>query len=399
MINLDQIEEWIHEVEERPSSAALIIRYIAGRLKDLSERNEELLAENIELRTGQKIDDYDNRIANLEYQLEMLKRQVGTMDAATSTSTIIETLNVLVYNIKGQVLRVEIPLSEVQSDASLHLPGFRSPADEHGPTRLLVTSATEELLFVFDSGRTESLAVTQIPAIGHDTLDWTQSHLIEPRGGEELVFILPIARMSLFDYCVQISRRGCAKKMIKTSFEAAVAKTFVGAGIKAKPDKTCTLAFTGKEDALVLASREGYLTTLDISQLPYTIEEVLRLGATDYLVSVFTLGSKSFVLMITDRGKILHREKGWIEKSASFKSKGQPLFSQARRDAGVRVAAAAAVDESDYAIALPSKGPLKLHKIADLFSAGSLGSSGSQDSEDSLILDFAAFSVSASKKE
>ncbi len=52
LINLDQIEEWIREVENRPSSAALIIRYIASRLKELSSRNEELLSENIELRTG-----------------------------------------------------------------------------------------------------------------------------------------------------------------------------------------------------------------------------------------------------------------------------------------------------------------------------------------------------------
>ncbi len=398
MINLDQIEEWIHEVEERPSSAALIIRYIAGRLKDLSERNEELLADNIELRTGQKIDDYDSRIANLEYQLEMLKRQIATIDAADLPSMIIETLNILVYNIKGQVLRIEFPISELHSDTGMRLPGFESAADVHGPTRLLVTSATEELLFVFDSGRTESLPVTQIPVISHEVLDWDQSHLIEPRGGEELVFILPIARMSLFDYCVQISRRGCAKKMMKTSFEAAVAKTFVGAGIKAKPDKTCTLSLTGKEDALVLSSREGYLATLDVSQLPYTIEEALRLAATDYLVSSFTLGSKSFVLMVTDRGKIIHRESGWIEKSASFKSKGQPVFSQARRDAGVRVAAAAAVDESDYGIALPAKGPLTLHKIVDLFSSGSLGSSSSEAGEDSMILDFAVFSASRPKK-
>lgn len=390
MINLDQIEEWIHEVEERPSSATIIIRYIAGRLKDLSERNEELLAENIELRTGKKIDEYEERVANLEYQLEMLKRQLSSQDSAAAAPVFVETLNILVYNIKGQVLRIEVPVSELE--ASAHLPGFTAPADEHGPTRMLVTSAAEELLFVFDSGRTETLPVTQIPVAGLDGLTWSQSHLIEPRGGEEMVYILPIARMSLFDYCVQMSRRGCAKKMMKTSFEAAVAKTFVGAGIKSKPDKTCTLALTSKEDALVLASREGFLNTLDVSQLPYTIEEVLRLATTDYLVSCFALGSKPFILLVTDAGKTIHRESSWIEKSVSFKSKGQPVFSQARRDAGVRVVAAAAVDENDWGVALPSRGPLSLHKVSDLFSAGSIG-----DLE-SAVLDFSTFSTSGARK-
>lgn len=385
MINLEQIEEWVREVEDRPSSAGLIIRYIAGRLKDLTERNEELLADNIELRTGKKVDEYEERIANLEYQLDILKRQLSSQDSATAAPAIVEMLNILVYNIKGQVLRVEIPMDESETGRSL--PGFSDPADAYGPTRLLVTPATEELLFVFDSGRTETLPVTQIRVIPNDKLDWSQSHLIEPRGGEELIYILPIARMSLFDYCVQISRRGCAKKMMKTSFEAAVAKTFVGAGIKSKPDKTCTLTLSGKEDALVLASREGYLNTLNVGDLPYTIEEVLRLSTTDYLVTSFVLGSKPSILLVTENGKTIHRESGWIEKSISFKSKGQSVFSQARRDAGVRVAAAAAVHESDWGVALWATGPLTLHKVADLFSNGSLGT------QESAVLDFATFSV------
>jgi hypothetical protein len=385
LINLDQIEEWLHEVEQRPSSAALIIRYIANRLKDLSGRNEELLAENIELRTGRKVDEYEGRIANLEYQLEMLKRQMASQDSAAIPMAVVDMLNVLVYNIKGQVLRVEIPISGLEPGAPL--PGFGGLADARGPARLLVTSPAEELLFVFDTGRTEALPVTQIPVIEQNTLDWTHAYLVEPRGGEELATILPIARMSLYDYCIQVSRRGCVKKMMKSSFEAAVANTFVGAGIKNRPDKTCTLTFSSKEDALVIASREGFLNTLDVSQLPYTIEEVLRLSATDYLVSSFALGNKAAILLVTDHGKTIHRESGWIEKSASFKSKGQAVFSQSRREAGTRVAAAAAVDESDWGIALPSSGPLSLHKISDLFASGTL------DSEEKTFLDFTAFSA------
>ena len=77
MISPDKIEEWIREVEERPSSASLILRYIANRLSELASWNEELLAENIELRSGRKVEEYESRIASLEYQVGLLKRQLG----------------------------------------------------------------------------------------------------------------------------------------------------------------------------------------------------------------------------------------------------------------------------------------------------------------------------------
>ncbi len=42
LINSDKIEEWVREVEQRPASAPLIIRYIASRLEELTRRDEEL---------------------------------------------------------------------------------------------------------------------------------------------------------------------------------------------------------------------------------------------------------------------------------------------------------------------------------------------------------------------
>ena len=76
MITPEKIEEWIKEAEQRPSSAPLIIQFIANRLRDLAGRNEELLAENIALLTGKRVEEYQQRIAHLEYQLELLKRQL-----------------------------------------------------------------------------------------------------------------------------------------------------------------------------------------------------------------------------------------------------------------------------------------------------------------------------------
>ena len=50
----------------------MILKLIAGRLHDLNERNEELAAENIILRDGSRVKEYQERIAHLEFQLDLL---------------------------------------------------------------------------------------------------------------------------------------------------------------------------------------------------------------------------------------------------------------------------------------------------------------------------------------
>lgn len=380
MINLDQIDEWIHEVEERPSSASLIIRYIASRLRDLSSRNEELLADNIELRTGKKVEDYESRIANLEYQLDLLKRQLGGEMNWLAPAQAIEVIDFFVYTIKGQVIHVATPVAELEAGKCILRMG--NTPEGTGPLRLLATSPTEELLFVYDSGRTMTMPVAEIPAAETANPGWQNAFLAEPHGTEELVTILPVARMTLSDCCMQVSRRGCVKKMMKNSFESHVAKSFVGTGVKGKPDKTCNLVLSGKEDLLVLASREGFIWCLDVSQLPYTIEEVIKLGTTDYLATSFVISSgsqnhnaerKQSILIVTHNGKAINREVSWLEKPASYKSRGQTVFSQARREAGVRIAGAVLVEENDWGAALTGSGEVTLHKVSDLLTSGSMG--------------------------
>jgi hypothetical protein len=56
VITPKKIEEWIQEVEERPNSAPIILQYISNRLRDLSDRNEQLLAENIALLSGKRFE-------------------------------------------------------------------------------------------------------------------------------------------------------------------------------------------------------------------------------------------------------------------------------------------------------------------------------------------------------
>src|SRR6266496_5457808 len=97
-----KIEEWMKEAEARPESAVTIVRLIARRLAELTARNEELLAENIALQNGTRVEEYQKRIAHLEYQLDLLKRRFGTNDISLVEPTVHSAessiLNLLTYN-------------------------------------------------------------------------------------------------------------------------------------------------------------------------------------------------------------------------------------------------------------------------------------------------------------
>ena len=375
MITPDKIEEWLREVEERPSSAVLIIQYIANRLKELSGRNEALLDENIELRIGRKVEEYESRIATLEYQVELLKRQFGGAarleEAAPTQAPQVETLSLLVYNAQGQALRVELNPSElVSGTAAARFQAGAAPGE--APPSLLATGSQEELLFIFDSGRAVTLPVSAIPALKPDALDWQNAFFQEPHGSEELAVVVPIARMSLFENAIQTSRRGFVKKIRESFLEGYISKGFVGTGVKLPADKTCSLTFTARSGLFVMVSQEGYLFCMDVEKLPVTIEEALRLNSTDHISAAFMTGQKPSILAVAQNGRVIHREVNWLEPSSAFRARGQPLFSRERCVSGVRVTGAAAVDENDWGVALRSDGSLTVHKMADLFASGSL---------------------------
>ena len=394
MISSEKIEEWIREVELRPTSAPVIIRFIANRLADLTTRNEELLNENIALRTERKVDEYENRIANLEYQLDLLKRQLGSEvtlpefglpgDPLASTAT--RLICLLVYNIQGQILRIDLKPTELVSGGTIAQFSKNVQVGDLA-TRLLVTYLKEELLLVFDSGRTVTIPVTELPLANLDNLSWEQAYLQEPRGVEELVMVVPIARMSLFDYCIQISRRGYVKKIKEPLFESYLANHYIGTGIKLAPDKTCSLVFCHSDDPLILVSQEGFLLQLDVKTLPFTIEETLRLSNTDHLIATFSPDHKSALIFITQSGKALHRDISWIEPKNSAKSRGQPVISKERRSGGVRVVGAATLDASDWGVVLTSSGDLVVYQMGDLCNTGSIFKAQSSGE----VLGFAAF--------
>jgi DNA gyrase/topoisomerase IV subunit A len=380
LISPDKIDEWIHEVEERPSSAELIIRYIANRLSELANRDEELVAQNIELLSGRKVEEYESRIVGLEYQLELLKRQLGgeilLPTEMLSPTPIREMINVLLYTQLGQVLRLELDstgLAPAQTIAKI--PGTLA-SHEIQPS-VLVASSQDELLLIFDSGRTVRLPVTHLPILDAEQLDWQQAFIEEPRIKEELATIQPITKMPLYEICIQASRRGYIKKMKTSFFTAHLDKDYIGSGVKLRADKTCGLTFANKDDLFVMVSQEGYIFSMQAERLPTAIEEVIHLGITDHIVATFVASRKPSIVFITQNGKAVHRDTGWLEPASSFKSKGQAILSKERREAGIRI----------VGVFMDTDGTLSVHKLNDLLARGNVitGQSTAQ------ILNFSVF--------
>lgn len=376
MISPDKIDEWIHEVEERPASAALIIRYIANRLSELTSREEELAAENIELLSGRRVEEYESRIASLEYQLELLKRQLGgeviLPDEAPVLPQIQETLSLLAYDPLGRVLRLEFDPTEMASGQALGK--ISEEADQvNSQASVLAAFSHEELLFVFDSGRTVAHPAMELPKQAGETLDWEIGFLEEPRIREELAAIKPIARMPLYDLCIQASRKGYIKKIRMQTFTSHLEENYIGTGVKLPADKTCGLTFANQDGLFVMVSQEGYIFSMPPERLPTAIEEVIHLGISDHIVSAFMMTKEPSILFITQNGKAVNRDSSWLEPANSFKSRGQPLLSKERREAGVRIVGASPVEEDAWGLFLLADGTLAAYALKDLLSAGSVG--------------------------
>src|SRR5690349_1972626 len=159
-----KIDEWMREAETRPESAVTIVKLVAKRLRELTERNEELLTENIALQNGTRVEEYQKRIAHLEYQLDLLKRRLGGDESILSelpTAPVEKsTLSLLIYNHYGRVLRIEMnadlkTLGCIRDEA---LPNSEQP-------RLLAVPSNEEVQLLFTSGRVSTCAVNNISTV------------------------------------------------------------------------------------------------------------------------------------------------------------------------------------------------------------------------------------------
>lgn len=373
----DKIDEWIQEAESRPESALTLVHLIAGRLRELTERNEELLAENIALQNGTRVEEYQARIAHLEYQLDLLKRRFG-MDGVILTEIPAKpeqarATSLLVYNERGRIFRIELSTEEKE-------PGqFADKLDtDHEPPRLLAVPASEEVLLLYSSGRVSTLPVDKIPCVEAGVAwKWEQAALPdEPRAGETLVCITPISDLPVSSFFLQVSRRGCVKKTMTSMAETILANRYIGKGALGKSDQPFDLILCGEGEKLAFVTYEGKLLGLEVDGLSYTAEERIKLSATDYVIASFISRPKKTLVFVTQTGKVVQRESGMLELSKSSLSKGQALISANRLEQGVRFMGAAAAQDGDRVAALNARGQVKVYEAAAMMGSGSLGTGG-----------------------
>jgi len=383
----EKIEEWLQEVEQRPASAALVIQFIANRLSDLSQQNEQLRAENIALRTGQRVREYEQRIGHLEYQLDLLKRQFSAglpeAQALALPGQPPETASLLMYDPSGRILRLELAASALEDGSSLaSLRGL--PLTGELP-RLVVVPSSEELLCAFTSGRIASLPVASIPLASPEA-EWQTVHIPhEPAIGDALACLTPVSKMALADFFVQISRRGFMKKIRIGLAASIIANRYIGTGVKLPADRTLAITLGHEKDTFVLLSWEGVLQGVAAGMLSFAVEEAVRLDSTDHLVAAFPCEPGQSIVVMTQIGKIIHRAAESIELAEALQRRGRALYSKERREKGVRVVGGAAVSQDDWGLALHREGGITLHAISSLCERGVIPVAGE-------ILAFSVFS-------
>ena len=372
-----KIDEWMKEAEARPESAVTIVKLVAKRLSELSARNEELLTENIALQNGTRVEEYQKRIAHLEYQLDLLKRRFGADESLLaelpSTTGAIATLSLLIYNTYGRILRVEIesegePLGRIADET---LPNSEQP-------RLLAVPSNEEVMLLFTSGRVSTCAVNSITTVecGKEWT-WDQAALPdEPRAGEFLVDIVPISRLPLSEFFLQVSRRGCVKKTMTSMAQSILGNHYLGKGALQKSDQPFDATLCLKKDRFAFVTFEGKLIGLDVNELSYSAEERIKLTVSDYVIASFVPHAEESMLFVTQTGKVIHRDQDNLELSKSPLAKGQALIPPSRLEQGVRFIGAASVRDSDRIAVLDSKGNLKIHSAEAVTGVGSIEAEG-----------------------
>ena len=372
-----KIDEWMKEAEARPESAVTIVKLVANRLRELTERNEELLAENIALQNGTRVEEYQKRIAHLEYQLDLLKRRFGTDEAtlAELPTASVETVtqSVLLYNSYGRMFRIEID-SEAQVLGRL----LDETLQTSEQPRLLAVSSNEEVLLLFTSGRVSTCAVSNISAVECGSAwTWNEAALPdEPRAGEFLAGVMPVSRLPLSEFFLQVSRRGCVKKTLASMAQSVLGNHYLGKGTLQKLDQPFDATLCVKKDRFAFVTIEGKLLGLDVNELSYSAEDRIKLTASDYVIASFVPHTEESMLFVTQTGKVIQRETRSLELSKSPLAKGQALIPPSRLEQGVRFVGAASVRDADQIAVLDSKGNIRLHVAESITGAGSIEADG-----------------------
>ena len=356
MLKPAKINEWIKEVEERPLMAPFIIRRISERLFELDAENENLRADNLALETGKKIQEYERRISDLEYQLELLKRQVQNGGEIKY-----QTASLLLYTTRGQVLIREVHVADLISGEQLALVKAEISFDPDD-IRLLVVEPSEEILFVFDSGRVQSLPAAKLPLVSTSELNSENIYQADLRSGEKLIALVPVSQVPLVDFCVQISRRGLGKSFSAEYFQTFVSNRNIGTGVRSKSDRNFNLSLCNKDDIYMVVSSAGFLAAFTMDQFSVTACQMLKLGMHDFLVSSFIIREGQSLAVVTQNGDVFVQSADWVSPESATGSKRRLLLSKSKAGS-VQVISAEAVKSGGWGFILYEDGSIRILQL------------------------------------
>ena len=188
--------------------------------------------------------------------------------------------------------------------------------------------------------------------------------------------VMPISRLPLSEFFVQVSRRGCVKKTMTSMAQSILGNHYLGKGTLQKSDQPFDVRLSLKKDLFAFVTFEGKLLGLDVNELPYSSEDRIKLTASDYVIGSFLPHPEESMLFFTQKGKVIHREAASLELSRSPLAKGLPLISPAHIEQGVRFVGAASIRERDRIVVLDAKGNLKIHQAEAVTGSGSIEAGG-----------------------
>jgi DNA gyrase/topoisomerase IV subunit A len=228
--------------------------------------------------------------------------------------------------------------------------------------RLLVVDPSEEILFVFDTGKVLSLSAEKIPLVSSSELNQENVYQVELRSGERLIALVPVSQVPLVDYSVQISRRGLAKSITADYFQMFVTNRNIGTGVKSKSDRNFNLTLCNQDDIYVVVSSEGFLAAFSMDQFSVSAREVIKLGMNDFLVSSFIMREEQSLAVVTRAGDVFMQSANWLSAENATGSKRRLLLSKSKAG-GMQVISAEAVKPGGWGFILYEDGNIRVLQL------------------------------------
>ncbi len=152
--------------------------------------------------------------------------------------------------------------------------------------------------------------------------------------------------------------------------ETILENHYLGKGAIQRMDQPLDVTLCRKEELFALVTQTGRLLGLNVDELSYSVEERIKLEATDHVVAGFTIRPEELLLCLTQTGKVISRSASFIEPVKSSASRGQALIPPSRLEQGVRFIGAAPSGRRTGWRCWTQAGNLSLHAQADLTGAG-----------------------------